>query len=278
MKEDIFFSVIIPTLNEEYFLPKILNDLKNQKDKNFEVIVVDGFSKDKTKEIALSYRKELNLSFYQSEKNNVASQRNFGVEKARGDYLIFLDADSRIQKTFIEKLRKYILKNKGLIFIPFIKPEKKDRIYKPLFDLVNILVEFSQKLPKKFSLGGSIIIEKNFFKLIGGFDERLFMSEDHELIERASNYGVIIKFFKSSPVVFSLRRIKKEGEIKFFYKYFLASLRRLFLQKEITKKIFDYEMGGHLYTLKDLKKKNNFEIFSFYLSKIRKVLRKIFSN
>lgn len=274
MKEDIFFSVIIPTLNEEKFLPKILNDLKNQKNKNFEVIIVDGFSKDKTKNIALSHKKNLNLYFYQINKKNVASQRNFGATKAKGDYLIFLDADSRIQKTFIEKLKKYILKNKGLAFIPYAKPDKKDNIYKPLFDLANILVEFSQKLPKKFSLGGSIIVEKNFFKLIGGFNEKLFISEDHELAQRISDYGVQIRFIRNSPVVFSLRRIKKEGEIKFFYKYFLSSARRLLLNEEITKKIFDYEMGGQIYHQDDLKRKTTAEFISSYLSRIKRLLRK----
>lgn len=274
MKEDIFFSVIIPTLNEEKFLPKILSDLKNQKNKNFEVIIVDGFSKDRTKNIALSHKKNLNLYFYQINKKNVALQRNFGAEKAKGDYLVFLDADSRIQKTFTEKLKKYILKNKGLAFIPYARPDKKDNIYKPLFDLANILVEFSQKLPKKFSLGGSIIVEKNFFKLIGGFNEKLFMAEDHELAQRISDYGVQIRFIRNSPVVFSLRRIKKEGEINFFYKYFLSSARRLLLQEEITKKIFDYQMGGQIYNQNDLKRKTTAEFISSYLSRIKRLLRR----
>ncbi|MCX7955944.1 MAG: glycosyltransferase [Patescibacteria group bacterium] len=274
----IYFSIIIPTLNEEFFLPKILFDIKRQKNKNLEILIIDSGSKDKTKEIVFEYKKKLNINFYQINKKNVASQRNFGASNAKGDYLIFLDADSRIQPSFLEKVEKFILKNKGLVFIPYVKPEKKDILYKPLFDLANILVEFSQKLPKKFSLGGSIIIEKNFFKLIGGFNEKLFISEDHELIERASDYGVQIKFIKNSPVTFSLRRIKKEGEIKFFYKYFISSARRILLNEEITKKIYDYQMGGQIYNDKIFNKKTTSEIISSYLFKIRKLLRKFLSS
>ncbi|MCS6956323.1 MAG: glycosyltransferase [Patescibacteria group bacterium] len=275
---DLFASIIIPTLNEEKFLPKLLTDLTKQQKKDFEVIVVDSVSIDKTKKTINQFKKNLRIYFFQIKKKNVSYQRNFGASNAKGDYLIFLDADSRIQPSFLEKVEKFILKNKGLVFIPYVKPEKKDILYKPLFDLANILVEFSQKLPKKFSLGGSIIIEKNFFKLIGGFNEKLFISEDHELIERASDYGVQIKFIKNSPVTFSLRRIKKEGEIKFFYKYFISSARRILLNEEITKKIYDYQMGGQIYNDKIFNKKTTSEIISSYLFKIRKLLRKFLSS
>ncbi|MGB9883365.1 MAG: glycosyltransferase [Microgenomates group bacterium] len=267
-----FFSIIIPTLNEEKYLPNLLNDLFRQKEKDFEVIVIDGYSQDKTKEIALAYKKKLDLFFFQSDKKNVASQRNFGAQKAQGQYLVFLDADSRIQPTFLYKVKKNIFKNKGLVFLPFIKPDKKNKIYQPLFDLANLLIEFIQMTPKKFSLGGSVIIEKNFFQLIGGFNDKLFISEDHELIQRVSDWGVKIKFIKNSPVVFSLRRIKKEGEIKFFYKYFLAAAKRLLSNKEITQKIFDYEMGGQLYN--DENKKTISEVLNNYLLKIKKLYKK----
>ncbi|GAB4219181.1 MAG: hypothetical protein Fur009_4020 [Candidatus Microgenomates bacterium] len=276
--KDVFFSIIIPTLNEEKFLPKLLSDIVKQKQNDFEVIIIDGYSKDDTKNIALSFKKKLNLFFFESDKKNVAGQRNFGAKKANGKYLIFLDADSRIQSTFLKKVKNYIEKNKGLVFIPYVKAERKNKIYQPLFDLANILVEFSQKLPKKFSLGGSMIIEKNFFHLLGGFNEKLFISEDHELIQRVCDYGVQIKFIKNSPVVFSLRRIKKEGEVKFFYKYFIATARRLILNEEISKKIFDYQMGGQIYQKQDLDKKTVSENINSYFLKIKKLLKKFLSD
>lgn len=269
-----FFSIIVPTLNEEKYLPNLLNDLFRQKEKDFEVIVVDGYSQDKTKEIALAYKKKLDLFFFQSDKKNVAIQRNFGAQKAQGQYLVFLDADSRIQPTFLYKVKKNILKNKGLVFLPFIKPDKKNKIYQPLFDLANLLIEFIQMTPKKFSLGGSVIIEKNFFQLIGGFNDKLFISEDHELIQRVSDWGVKIKFIKNSPIVFSLRRIKKEGEIKFFYKYFLAAAKRLLSNKEITQRIFDYEMGGQMYENQENKKTIS-EVVNNYFLKIKKLFKNI---
>jgi len=268
---NLYFSIIIPTFNEEKFIPKLLTDLSNQTFKNFEVIIVDRLSQDKTKKVIDQYKSKLKLIFFFTNIKNVAGQRNFGAKKAQGQYLIFLDADVRISKGFLKKVNQYINKNKGLVFIPFIAPEKKYKKYQPFFDLVNLIVEFTQKLPKKFSLGGSIIIEKNLFSLIGGFDESLFISEDHELIQRVSKWGVITKFIKSGKVCFSLRRMEKEGEIKFLSKYFFAFIRRFISKKEIREKIFEYQMGGHLYNNNLENKKNDF--FNDYLNRVKKLLK-----
>jgi len=53
-----FFSIVIPTLNEEKYLPNLLNDLTKQKEKDFEIIVVDGKSEDRTIDIAIKYKKK----------------------------------------------------------------------------------------------------------------------------------------------------------------------------------------------------------------------------
>ena len=91
-----FFSIIIPTLNEEHFLPLLLSDLERQKDKNFEIIIIDGASVDKTREIAKEFSKRLSLTIHEVNKHNVSFQRNIGAKKAKGAYIIFLDADSCI--------------------------------------------------------------------------------------------------------------------------------------------------------------------------------------
>ena len=66
-----FFSVIIPCLNEEKYLPKLLKDLQGQIDRNFEVIVVDGKSEDRTVEVA----KKFECSVLEADKRNVSIWR-----------------------------------------------------------------------------------------------------------------------------------------------------------------------------------------------------------
>jgi glycosyltransferase involved in cell wall biosynthesis len=260
------FSIIIPTLNEEDFLPHLLNDIKKQKENDYEVIIVDGFSMDNTKKIARDYKK----GFFQLKINNVSTQRNFGAKKANGKYLVFMDADIRIKQNFLKNIKKNINEKKGLIFIPYMIPEKGSEEYKPIFDLSNMFVEFSQNLSKKFSMGGSMVIETNLFKLIGGFNDKLRMSEDHEIIQRAHSWGVNPKFMKNVHITFCFRRMKKEGQLKLIYKYLLSAAHRLFVG-EIKNKIFEYEMGGQAYKEEKNKKKG----LDYYIHEIDELYKRI---
>ena len=78
------FSIIIPTLNEEKFLPKLLESLTTQTVKDFEVIVVDGQSKDKTVAVAKRFAGTLQLTVVTSEKPSVSYQRNYGSKVVTG--------------------------------------------------------------------------------------------------------------------------------------------------------------------------------------------------
>jgi len=251
MSKNGFFSIIIPTLNEEDFLPKILTDLKEQKEKNFEVIVVDAASRDKTKKRALKFSKSFRLQFCTVKKKNVAYQRNFGASKARGEYLLFLDADARIDPVFTKKIYDHILKKKDLLFLPTLITEDKSSRNKVLFGLINYAIELSQILTKPIAPGGSIFIDKKLFSSLRGFKENLHMSEDHNLVQRARKFGIKAKILKDVEVVFSLRRAKKEGQMIFLYKNFLALVFML-VDGKVTSKHIPYEMGGLGY--KNIKK------------------------
>lgn len=242
-----YFSVIIPTLNEEKFLPKLLDDLKKQKEDNFEIIVVDGDSEDRTKEVAGTYKKNFtNFKILDAKKRNVSYQRNLGAKLASGTYLIFLDADMRVSSSFISELKKEIGKRKNLIFIPKIFPQSRLYQDKIIFNLANFLIELSQYAGKPFSAGGSMIFQKDFFHFMGGFDDKLFLAEDHEIIQRARKFGIMAKVLKNIKIKISLRRMEREGRFDIFVKYLIASIHT-FTKGQINKNIFDYEMGGRNY-------------------------------
>lgn len=249
-----FFSVIIPTLNEEKFLPKLLNDLVKQKTKNFEVIIIDSQSKDQTKNEAAKF-KNLNLLFKIRNKKNVSAQRNFGAKLAKGEYLLFLDADSRINLTFTGKLENIIKKKKGLFFVPSLKTDNSKTEPQQLVDIINFIFQISQNIGRPFALGAGIVIEKKYFFTLGGFDERLSFGEDYDLAIRSYNWGVRAKFLREIKFTYSLRRIRREGKLKAYYIFLISAIQ--YLLNGRTEKKFDYEMGGHLYKTDDKKKYSN---------------------
>jgi glycosyltransferase involved in cell wall biosynthesis len=251
VSKNIFFSVIIPTLNEEDYLPRILSDFVKQKKKDFEVIVVDASSADETQERALKFSKSFPLQFYSVKKSSVSFQRNFGAQKAQGEYLIFLDADTRVNNQFIQNLYKDILKKRGLLFLPILITSDGLSRNKILFRIINSIIEISQSSAKPLSSGGAIFLSKRLFSDLNGFNEKLYMSEDHDLVQRAREQGIKAKILKDIKVAFSMRRVRKEGQMTFLYKNFMALLFML-TNGKLSNKYFTYEMGGEGY--KGLKK------------------------
>lgn len=248
--QKLLFSVIIPTLNEEHYIPRLLLDLSRQQSKNFEAIVVDGKSEDKTKKVVLEFAEKLPLQFIQGGKRNLSYQRNLGGKIARGKFLIFLDADVRVFPTFTTRLEAVIKSKKrhGLFLLPSLVSDENSPKNKLMFKFVNTIVEMSQSIGKPIPAAGAMFIEKNFFHLIGGFNERLFMSEDHDILLRARAWGVIAKFLKDVRVVFSLRRMRKEGIVTLFSKY-LNSTTQMLIRGKVKEGSFSYKMGGQEFTV-----------------------------
>src|SRR5512147_158891 len=102
-------SLVIPALNEEKFLPHLLTSLTKQTKQDFEVVVVDGSSNDRTVETARSFCSKLpTLKVIVSEKTRLPLQRNLGARATTGEWLIFIDADSRLLPYFIERIEWFI--------------------------------------------------------------------------------------------------------------------------------------------------------------------------
>lgn len=104
-KNDIITSVIIPVYNEEKYLDKCLRSFQNQTFSNFEIIIIDDGSTDRTREIASKY----NVKLHTISHGGPGSARNFGVKNSVGKILVFLDADMYIDKNYINNLIRPIL-------------------------------------------------------------------------------------------------------------------------------------------------------------------------
>jgi glycosyltransferase involved in cell wall biosynthesis len=267
-----FLSVIIPALNEEKYISGILKDLTKQSEKDFEVIVVDGNSKDQTGEKAVAFQKECSLKLVVSKKRNLAHQRNLGVKNAAGQYVIFLDADTRVGIRFIEKLKKSAIASRYLLLLPIHVPEKATYQDKLLYKVLSFFVEASHLTDKPFSYGPSAMLQRHFFNHIGGYDENVFVYEDHEIVQRTRKMGVHAKLLQNIEVKFSMRRFKKEGRLNVLRKYLIASMQ-LLSNGKVNEKAFTYEMGGSAaYLLKQKKNQTLPMLVNKYFDKLKKIL------
>jgi len=249
------FSVIIPTLNEEKYLPLLLTDLTNQQKKNFEVIIVDCKSEDNTKKIVQDFETKLPITFLETDKRNVSFQRNFGAKKSLGKYFVFLDADTRIAKDFTFVLQHGLEIKKYKLVLPSIQWDDTSRKGKILMSIVKSFIKASQVYGRPLATGGNFAIERNLFEKIGGFNENIFISEDHDIIRRAFEIGVKAKILKNLKATLSLRRSEVEGDMMVIYKHIVGFLAYTVApnEKALQKKLFSYEMGGHRYDKLKLK-------------------------
>ncbi len=110
-------SVIIPVYNTEKYLKRCFNSVIEQNYPNLELVIINDGSKDNSESIIEEYKTKYPdlISYYKKENTGVADTRNFGVEKATGDYIMFLDSDDYIDKALFENLEDYIKNDVELI-------------------------------------------------------------------------------------------------------------------------------------------------------------------
>jgi len=232
----IMISIITPTLNEEEFLPKLLRSIKKQKFKDYEIIVADDGSVDKTREIAQKFGAKVVKG------GLPAVGRNEGTKVAKGDLLLFLDADVILPKKFLERaIREFNRRNLEVASVQ-LDPQTSRKMIKFLFER---FYNYPVKKLERFLPYGAMgyLIKKELHQKIKGFDEKIKLCEDHDYVRRAAKLG---KFgvLKGVKISISLRRFYKDGWLKVLLKYMSAELHYHFLGP-IKSDIFHYKFGHY---------------------------------
>ncbi|MBU0615348.1 MAG: glycosyltransferase [Nanoarchaeota archaeon] len=196
-------SVVIPTLNEEKYVGKLLSCLCSQTFRHFEVIVVDGNSDDGTARVVKSFSKKLTIKLVNSTKRNVSVQRNIGVSQARFNQLLFLDADVIIGKDFIKNMNNISF---GTVKILPYNGKWYDKAF---FMTINILFYLLHRI-KPYAIGSCIVSNKKLHKSVRGFDEKITFCEDFDYVRRSSKYSGFV-FDNKNRVFVSIRRFEEKG-------------------------------------------------------------------
>lgn len=194
-------SIIIPARNEEQYISSCLNSIYYAANKAYlsiEIIVICDYSFDKTSIIAESFGcKVFNVKY-----SSRSKARNYGAIQAKGDFLVFIDADTIISEDFFLISFKN-LDDFGNSFWYRIKPLEKSILASIYFFLYNFISKFYPLLSPV------IFTPKSYFLESEGFNESLNSLEDHFFLHKA--WKINKCKFNNTSVYTSVRRIKKYG-------------------------------------------------------------------
>ena len=235
-------SIIIPTLNEEEYLPKLLRSIKRQGIRDMEIIVADAGSKDATVKVAKSYGCKVVRG------GMPARGRNEGAEEAKGELFLFLDADVILPPKFLRRFLSEFEKRRLDIAGCASRYTSRKKMYIALENFWNLYAKSTQKFYP--CAAQCILVKKSLHDKVGGFDETIKLGEDFVYVRKAKKFG---KFaFLSHPFYFMSPRRFEEGMVKTSLQLVLAEPHMLFLGP-IRSDIFKYRFR-HLPKRKKQKK------------------------
>lgn len=187
-----FVSVIIPTYNRGKFIKKAIESVLSQTYRNYEIIVVDDGSTDKTGEVLKEFHGRSEIIYLYKENGGVSSARNMGIKKAKGDYIAFLDSDDTWMPQKLERQIEYISDNPEKVMVGtefVIYDDSGNKLGKSGLtdefpaDKNELLVYLLSKPPL---LPSTLMIKKEVFDIVGGFDEDLSTAVDLDFNIRAA--------------------------------------------------------------------------------------------
>jgi glycosyltransferase involved in cell wall biosynthesis len=204
-------SVVIPTYNEEANIERSLRQFDDQTigRKNIELIVVDGGSKDRTRDIAKKYADKVILQ----KSKGVGGARNDGVAMAKHGLIATTDADTSVPTDWLERIVKNFEDEKiALVFGPVV-PDKKSLKFRITFGLDKYgswLLSRANILHRAY--GCNCAFKKSTFVKIGGYSD-IPILDDFEIGMRIKKEGKI-HFDRNLWVIFSTRRLVRDGCLK----------------------------------------------------------------
>ncbi len=238
----ISLSIIIPTKNEERYLGRLLRSIEKQTFQPLEVIVADAHSTDRTRDLAHMHGAKV------VDGGLPGIGRNRGASVAKGEVLLFLDADVELTEAdFLQKAVIAFIKNDYDIATADVLPLTNKRFDVFAHEVYNKFVHvMGSRFPH--AAGFFIMVKKQIHHRIGGFDESVIFCEDHDYAMRAakvSKFG----FLDSLKIPVSTRRLDRDGRLRIAGKFILAELHLRTLGP-IRKDYFHYSFGHNDYVSK----------------------------
>lgn len=210
---DVFFSIVVPVYNRPEEVRELLQSLAQQDfEKDFEVVIVEDGSSESSEDIVETFKGGLQISYYFKENSGPGDSRNFGMQKAKGNYFIILDSDCILPKQYLSEVDKEL---KTKFVHCFGGPDAADASFTLVQKAINyVMTSFfttggirggkksvGKFQPRSFNMG----ISKEAFQKAGGYG-RIHPGEDPDLTFRIWKAGFETRLFPKA-YVYHKRRI-----------------------------------------------------------------------
>lgn len=232
-KRNIELSIIIPVYNRPHEIDELLKSLTEQSRKDFEVIIVEDGSTLKCDKIVDKYLSLLDIKFFYKNNTGPGQSRNYGYEKAQGNYCIFLDSDAVLPMHYIQIVQDSLTNN----FVDaFGGPDKAHENFTKFQKAINYAMtsflttggirggkeNFDKFYPRSFNMGCS----RKVFEETKGFSNMRF-GEDIDMSIRIINHGFKTKLIKEAYVYHKRRATLRQ----FFKQVYNSGIARINLFK-----------------------------------------------
>lgn len=227
-------SIVIPTKNEETVLPGLFETIERQSFRNFEVIVADAYSTDRTRDLATA------AGACVVDGGMPGPGRNRGAAVASGDLLLFMDADAALpNERYLGDCATEFERCGADVATCRLEPMSArlgDRLGHAAFNAYTRA--FARVRPH--AAGSCIWARRTVHDAIGGFDERVTFAEDHEYAQRARRYGYRFCVLDAHPMHVSVRRLEQDGRFNVAVKYLYSELYMIAKGPLVNRELFEY--------------------------------------
>lgn len=225
------FSIIVPVYNRVQEVEELLESLANQTDKDFELVIVEDGSTERCEETCRKYADKFKIKYHHKSNEGRSIARNYGMDRADGNFFIFVDSDCILPPDYIQRLKKSLEENPTDCFGgPDAAHESFSDVQKAInFSMTSFLTtggirggrkSMEKFTPRTFNMG----FDKNVYEKVGGFRE--MFSEDIDMSTRIKNAGFKISLFPDVEV-YHKRRVDFK---KFWKQVHVFGMSRITLQ------------------------------------------------
>ena len=229
------YSIIVPVYNRPDEVDELLESLCSQTLKDFEVVIVEDGSQKPCKDVCDKYANILDLHYYNKENSGPGQSRNYGVERAQGDYVIILDSDVVLPNGYLEAVNSK-LQASNFSVQSFGGPDATHPSFTPIQKAISYsMTSFfttggirggKKKLDKFYPRSFNMGIRRDIYQELGGFTKMRF-GEDIDFSYRIVEAGYQPQLFPEAWVWHKRRTDFR----KFFRQVYNSGIARINLEK-----------------------------------------------